>query len=584
MHVFSRTTWPRVGSALALAVGLLVVLWHGVVAQPRVSQPSPPLVVKYSPSTLPTSDVITGRVRSITFTSSWDGSVQRAYLNVPDPLPTEEVPVLIYLHGMFSCRAAPPFQTVVESPFGYAVARRGWILAAPELHGERPVPLPGDPWDPTASCPQPVSVGYRPMGARPAQRDVLDTLAYLQEHYPVDSQRVYLLSESAGGLTLLTALGKFADRFAAAVVYSSPSDLARWLREDSRAYPNIWREVGGLPEERPFDYARRSPLRFASNLTLIPLTLVHGREDDRVPVHHSRDLYAAILAADPQAHVYLYEYEGDHGGPFDPNDPDFFSPAQALTWLGEHRRPSSPERLTLLTDAGGRQGEPGEPELGPYRFWWAGWIPRPGPARWTHVALTRTVQSYQVAGIISDTVGLTLTLNTHDLGWEDRPVTVTLRGTGVPTFTRTLTPTQHLVTLPLPGGRVHVHVTAPTPVPTPTPTPTPVVGTVAGLVFDDRDGDGLWEEGEPGIPGARVELWANGTRLVESQVTGADGRFRFSQVTPGEYLVQEHNPPAWPLDTTVNQQFITLRAGDEVWVVFGDRKPWRFLLPVLLSH
>ncbi len=570
-------------SIASVLVGvLLLTLWLGFVGRAESSAKVEASEARASEALFSTASPIT---LPITYTSSWDGSLQHAYMSLPSPPPTSPVPLLIYVHGMFSCRATPPFRTVVEGDFAREVAQRGWILVAPELHGERPVPYPGDPWDPATSCPQPVSVGYRPMGARPAQRDLLDVLAYVDAHYPIARDRVYLLSESAGGLTLLTALAKFPDRFAAAVVYSSPSDLARWLTEDSRAYPNIWREVGGLPTERPFDYARRSPLSFAENLSQIPLVLVHGREDERVPVHHSRDLYAAIRAWNADAPVRLIEYEGTHSGPYDPNDPEFFTFSEALDWFATQARPAHPLRVHGRTDAGGRAGEPGEPELGPYRFWWVGWRPHEGAARWTRVSFTQTTP-YTVTGTVSDTVGVTLSLDVDALGWDTGPVTVRVAAPlPTPVYTTTLVPVSHTVSLPLPGGRVTLWAWAPTPVPsptpTPTPTPTPSVARLTARVFEDRNGNGVPDPGEPGIAGARVRVLANASRLVGTCTTPEDGRCLFPELTPGAYLVREENAAEYPLDTTVNQQFLVLRAGEEVTVYFGDRAWRRAWLPVL---
>src|SRR5262245_52584255 len=55
---------------------------------------------------------------------------------------------------------------------------------------------------------------------------------------------------------------------------------------------------------------------------------------------------------------------------------------------------------------------------------------------------------------------------------------------------------------------------------TPTRTPTPV--NVGNFVWDDLDGDGTQDPGEPGLPGVTVQLW-NGAKndLVDSAVTNA---------------------------------------------------------------
>ena len=53
-------------------------------------------------------------------------------------------------------------------------------------------------------------------------------------------------------------------------------------------------------------------------------------------------------------------------------------------------------------------------------------------------------------------------------------------------------------------------------------------GTIAGLVFDDADGDGTRDAGEPGISGVSVVVRRDGTD-VGTVVTGADGTFTISR-------------------------------------------------------
>ncbi|MCP5097086.1 MAG: hypothetical protein GY943_16175, partial [Chloroflexi bacterium] len=82
----------------------------------------------------------------------------------------------------------------------------------------------------------------------------------------------------------------------------------------------------------------------------------------------------------------------------------------------------------------------------------------------------------------------------------------------------------------------------------------PVV-SIGSLVWEDVDGDGVQESGEPGITGATVTLWVDdgfGTfvaatdvygTLVSSQLTAADGQYFFNNLPEGDYRVQV-TPPA----------------------------------------
>ncbi len=549
-------------------VTLLVLT--GFAFSPSVRATSPHVVARQPFSTVTQTQVV-----DITFTNAWDVNhpEQRASLALPDPLPAEPVPVVLYVHGSIWCSdKAPHHSAAVRDDLGQVVARHGWIFAAPELHGERPL-------DDLSWCPD-ISVGYRPYGARPAQWDVYFLWEYVRTHYNVDPRRVYLVAHSAGGLTALPLLARFPDIFAGAVIYWSPTDLAGWYQENIQAQEydrarNIRMEVGGTPDEVPYNYARRSPITFATNLTHVPLALVHGREDTKVAFHHSEDLYNAIRTVDASAPVYMYPFDGGHG------DDSAYPMTWTISWLEQYTRPAPPHVLNLVVDAGGEEGVPGEPELGPFdHFWWLGWTPWVGERRWTRVHMTHTVDTDTLTGVISDSVGMTLTLRTTPLGWEHAKIHGIVRApvpTPAYTFTVNATTTLHL---PIPAGPVSLEVHADMATPTPTPTPTPTVGGIYGQVFADENGNGLKDEGEAGVAGALITLRQSNFVPITTVLTAETGEFHFLGLAPGSYIVQEENPPYY-VDTTVNTRMVYVQAGEETEVMFGDKPLHVMWFPVL---
>jgi len=98
-----------------------------------------------------------------------------------------------------------------------------------------------------------------------------------------------------------------------------------------------------------------------------------------------------------------------------------------------------------------------------------------------------------------------------------------------PTLTPTLTPTP-----------------TPTLTPTLTPTPTPEPAIVQGVVFDDANGNGDQDSGEPGLAGVEITLFRSGARaggtddtLVATVATDGSGAFTFTVADSGSYrLVQ----------------------------------------------
>ena len=64
----------------------------------------------------------------------------------------------------------------------------------------------------------------------------------------------------------------------------------------------------------------------------------------------------------------------------------------------------------------------------------------------------------------------------------------------------------------------------------------PVV--VGDRVWEDRDGDGLQDAGEPGVPGVRVVLLDGDGDPVAEDTTDGDGHYLFDSLPPGDYQVR----------------------------------------------
>lgn len=74
-------------------------------------------------------------------------------------------------------------------------------------------------------------------------------------------------------------------------------------------------------------------------------------------------------------------------------------------------------------------------------------------------------------------------------------------------------------------------------VPTPTRTPTPI--NIGNFVWDDLDGDGRQDVGEPGLSGVTVQLWNNAMNdLIDSTTTNGSGIYTVVAPVPGSYRVR----------------------------------------------
>ena len=103
------------------------------------------------------------------------------------------------------------------------------------------------------------------------------------------------------------------------------------------------------------------------------------------------------------------------------------------------------------------------------------------------------------------------------------------------------------------------------------------LGEIHGCKFNDLNGNGSHDPGEPGMAGITIELLiydvASGSYEVhETTVTGADGEYWFMDLGPGYYQVSEVLPSGMISTTTPLPPF-QLQSGQVV--TFGDCPPLR---------
>jgi protocatechuate 3,4-dioxygenase beta subunit len=78
--------------------------------------------------------------------------------------------------------------------------------------------------------------------------------------------------------------------------------------------------------------------------------------------------------------------------------------------------------------------------------------------------------------------------------------------------------------------------------------------SVGDHVWEDLNGNGLQDAGEPGIAGVTVRLLdKTGATVVRTTTTDASGNYLFSSLTPGDYLIEFAKPAAYAGFVTANQ-------------------------------
>ncbi len=483
--------------------------------------------------------------------------------------------------------------------FDYAeeANRRGWLLVAPDMGN--------------------LATGvFRYTPSLAVQRDVIDAVDYMQARYPVDARRVYIVGKSMGGGFATTVAAKYPDVFAGVVCNEGPSRWDDWYYE-SRAerQAKLYSDVGADPRGNPFAYQARSSFYLARNLRHVPLAITYPLSDTVVPPHHATDLYQEVLrwGADPGG-LAIYPFPGVHG-----DEPTTFGVGESLEWLGRHTLDENPHDISLITDEG-------------KRYYWLT-VEKADAARWMEVAghYDAAARRIEITTVVSDTQPVAIRVDLGRLGLDQYAlysvadtnldtgdcITSTITGDGglpalgvgvgrhrlaiayvgpqpsptpLPSPTPTATPTATASPTATPTAtetptstptstptQTSTATATPTRTLTPTPTRTPTLAmnvTVWGLVWDDTDRDGMPAPGEPGLSGALLTLrfWPDGGVLspgVLTQITGADGLYRFASLVPGEYDLTETDPPGYG-STTANHLRQHLQAGETWRCDFGD--------------
>ncbi len=67
---------------------------------------------------------------------------------------------------------------------------------------------------------------------------------------------------------------------------------------------------------------------------------------------------------------------------------------------------------------------------------------------------------------------------------------------------------------------------------------TPATASVGDRVWDDRNGDGVQDAGEPGLNAVTVELLDASNNVIDSAITSGDGNYTFSSLVAGTYSVR----------------------------------------------
>ncbi len=102
----------------------------------------------------------------------------------------------------------------------------------------------------------------------------------------------------------------------------------------------------------------------------------------------------------------------------------------------------------------------------------------------------------------------------------------------------------------------------------------PILATLSGLKFEDINGNGLLDSGEPGLPGFTIELDLNNDGSVDQTTTTlSDGSYAFLNVRPGQHRLTEIVPPGWIQTAPSGGQYIVDQIGSDIANLdFGNQR------------
>jgi dipeptidyl aminopeptidase/acylaminoacyl peptidase len=140
------------------------------------------------------------------------------------------------------------------------------------------------------------------------QDDLNDALAFLAKEGIADPKRAAIVGASYGGYAAMRAAQRDGALYRCAVSYAGVSDLQALVRYDGR-FLNTGRGIDWLRKQAP-NLRDVSPINHAGQFS-IPILLIHGKKDQRVPEKQSRELAEKLRRAGKEVR-YVEQPLGDH--------------------------------------------------------------------------------------------------------------------------------------------------------------------------------------------------------------------------------------------------------------------------------
>lgn len=219
-----------------------------------------------------------------------DGTPIEAVLTLPRSRPPKNLPLIVMPHG-------GPFARDAEDWDWWAqyLAESGYAVVQPNYRGSSGYG--------TAFA----KLGEGQWGLK-MQDDLDDVVGDLAKRGIADPKRVCMVGASYGGYAAMRAAQRGNGLYRCAVSYAGVSDLAELRRYDAKFLNGNGR--GDWLKRQAPDFRAISP-RYGAASFSIPILMVHGRMDRRVPVRQSQ-LMASALKDAGKPYDYVEQPLADH--------------------------------------------------------------------------------------------------------------------------------------------------------------------------------------------------------------------------------------------------------------------------------
>jgi dipeptidyl aminopeptidase/acylaminoacyl peptidase len=239
-----------------------------------------------------------------------DGWTIRGYLTVPNGVPSENLPVVLLVHGGPACRDIQAFDREVQF-----LANRGYAVLQINFRGS--IGFGSRFW----------TAGWGRWGLE-MQDDLTDGVRWLVEQGIADPDRIAIYGGSYGGYASLMAVVKEPTLFRCAAALAGVFDLREQLGDEAwRGWDHSMARIIGDPSKRN-QLIATSPALHAEKIQ-VPVLVAHGERDWRVNPEQSEQMAEALRRAGKPHELLLMEDE-PHGLQIEETRLEFYQALEAF--------------------------------------------------------------------------------------------------------------------------------------------------------------------------------------------------------------------------------------------------------------